>query len=319
MSDKIGVIVPVYKTEKYIAECIESILAQTYTNFRLILIDDGTPDNAGKICDEYAKKDNRITVIHQENAGVTRARAAGVDAATDCEWITFVDSDDTMPHKALEYLFSATQKNIEIDIVLGYRSEVLEGKTREIHNIVGTGLYSPIEYINAMLIDDCILGPWAKIIRRRLFTKESLNISRKVVQFEDLYMNIITGYNARLIYIDNTIHAYRHIEDSSSSQFLYNRYMQEDGWFILISTLKDFFIRNNIMEQVSERFSRFSYIRIAACMRFYNKRFKKCSQLGLKTYTKPQRSIELANRNIFTYLLYKFQQILKSVIYYKWL
>ena len=91
----IGVIVPVYKVEKYITECIESILAQTYTNFRLILVDDGSPDNAGKICDEYAKKDSRITVIHQENAGVTRARARGVEEAEDCEFITVVDSDDT--------------------------------------------------------------------------------------------------------------------------------------------------------------------------------------------------------------------------------
>ena len=73
----IGVIVPVYKVEKYIAECIESILAQTYTNSRLIIVDDGSPDNSSKICDEYAKKDSRITVIHQENAGVTRAIARG--------------------------------------------------------------------------------------------------------------------------------------------------------------------------------------------------------------------------------------------------
>ncbi len=65
----IGVIVPVYKTEEYIAECIESILAQTYTKFRLILVDDGSPDSAGAICDEYAAKDKRITVIDQKNAG----------------------------------------------------------------------------------------------------------------------------------------------------------------------------------------------------------------------------------------------------------
>ena len=86
----IGVIVPIYKVEKYIAECIESILAQTYTSFRLILVDDGSPDDAGKICDEYAKKDTRITVIHQENAGVTRARARGVEETKDCEFITFL-------------------------------------------------------------------------------------------------------------------------------------------------------------------------------------------------------------------------------------
>ena len=317
MNERIGVIMPVYKTEKYVAECIESILAQTYTKFRLILVDDGSPDGAGEICDEYAKKDSRITVIHQENAGVTRARAAGVEAADDCEWITFVDSDDTMPPKALEVLFSATKKNTEIDIVLGFRSEISNGKKRNVYNEIGTGLYSPIEYINAMFMDGCIIGPWAKIIRKSLFTKESLGISRKVIQYEDLYMNIIIGYNARVICIDNDIYAYQHIDDSPTSQFLYNKYMKEDGWFVLLTELKSFFIRNNILHLVSERFSKFSYIRIEGYMRFYNRRFKRCSDLKLKTYTRPQESIEFANRNIFTYFFYRTRQIIKSIIGYK--
>ena len=114
MKYKVGIIVPIYKVEKYIAECIESILAQTYKDFRLILVDDGSPDNAGKICDEYAKKDSRITVIHQENAGVTRARARGVEEAGDCEFITFVDGDDTIKNDALENLLKrmTTRPNI---------------------------------------------------------------------------------------------------------------------------------------------------------------------------------------------------------------
>ena len=110
----IGVIVPVYKVEKYIAECIDSILAQTYTNFRLILVNDGTPDDAGRICNEYAKKDPRIMVIHQENAGATRARERGVDEAADCEFITFVDSDDTIATQYLETLRNAVCDNIDI-------------------------------------------------------------------------------------------------------------------------------------------------------------------------------------------------------------
>ena len=113
MSTKVGIIVPIYKVEKYIAECIESILAQTYKDFRLILVDDGSPDNAGKICDEYAKKDSRITVIHQENAGVTRARARGVEEAGDCEFITFVDGDDTIKNDALENLLKRMGQDAE--------------------------------------------------------------------------------------------------------------------------------------------------------------------------------------------------------------
>ena len=93
----ISVIVPVYKVEPYIHRCVDSILGQSYPDFELILVDDGSPDNCGRICDEYAEKDRRIHVIHQENGGLSAARNAGIDwvfANSDSQWITFVDSDD---------------------------------------------------------------------------------------------------------------------------------------------------------------------------------------------------------------------------------
>ena len=89
----ISVIVPVYKVEPYINHCVDSILAQTYRDFELILVDDGSPDNCGKICDEYAKKDSRVKVIHKVNGGVSSARNMGLDNAKG-EWITFIDADD---------------------------------------------------------------------------------------------------------------------------------------------------------------------------------------------------------------------------------
>ena len=103
----ISVIVPVYKVEKYIHRCVDSILSQTFTDFELILVDDGSPDNCGKICDEYAEKDIRIHVIHQENGGLSAARNAGIDwvfANSDSEWITFIDSDDWVHPEYLERL-----------------------------------------------------------------------------------------------------------------------------------------------------------------------------------------------------------------------
>ena len=89
----ISIIVPVYKVERYLRRCLDSIIAQTFTDWECILIDDGSPDSSGKICDEYAAKDSRFRVIHQENKGVSAARNAGLDAARG-EWIGFVDSDD---------------------------------------------------------------------------------------------------------------------------------------------------------------------------------------------------------------------------------
>lgn len=112
----ISIIVPVYNTEKYLSKCIESILAQTYTNFELILVDDGSPDRCPGICDEYAEKDTRIKVIHKENGGVSSARNCGLDIASG-EYIGFVDSDDYIePEMYEKMLHTITAFNVDLCI-----------------------------------------------------------------------------------------------------------------------------------------------------------------------------------------------------------
>jgi len=93
MNPKISVIVPVYKAEAYLRRCVNSILAQTFQDFEVLLIDDGSPDKSGKICDDYVKKDSRVRVFHKENGGVSSARNLGLDNAVG-RYIAFVDSDD---------------------------------------------------------------------------------------------------------------------------------------------------------------------------------------------------------------------------------
>lgn len=125
----ISVIVPVYKVEPYLRKCVDSILAQTYTNLEVILIDDGSPDNCPAICDEYAVKDSRIKVIHQQNAGVSAARNAGLDAATG-EYIGFVDSDDWIEPDMYEVMLCRMlEKRAEISgIVYCIDTKDKEGK-----------------------------------------------------------------------------------------------------------------------------------------------------------------------------------------------
>ncbi len=119
---EISVIVPVYKVEPYLARCVDSILNQTYTDFELILVDDGSPDNCGAICDRYATQDKRVHVIHQPNGGLSAARNAGIDLAfsnRDSQWITFIDSDDWVHSKYLEWMLAAvvsTNTNISMCI-----------------------------------------------------------------------------------------------------------------------------------------------------------------------------------------------------------
>lgn len=100
MSPSISIIVSVYKAEAYLHRCVDSLLAQTFTDFEVLLIDDGSPDCIGEICDAYAKKDARVRVFHQPNGGVSVARQRGVENAKG-EWITFVDANDCLPQKSL--------------------------------------------------------------------------------------------------------------------------------------------------------------------------------------------------------------------------
>ena len=111
---EVCVIVPVYRVEQYLHRCVDSILAQTYADFELVLVDDGSPDNSGAICDSYAVRDSRIHVIHQENGGLSAARNAGIDWTvehSDCQWLTFIDSDDWIHPQMLEILLDMVQSN----------------------------------------------------------------------------------------------------------------------------------------------------------------------------------------------------------------
>ena len=107
----ISVIIPVYKVEKYLSKCVESIINQTYKNLEIILVNDGSPDNCGEICDEYAKKDSRIKVIHKENGGLSDARNAGIEIASG-QYIAFVDSDDYIASNMYERMYE-TKKDIK--------------------------------------------------------------------------------------------------------------------------------------------------------------------------------------------------------------
>jgi glycosyltransferase involved in cell wall biosynthesis len=111
----ISVIVPVYNVEQYLCKCLDSILDQTFTDFELLLIDDGSPDRSGQICDEYAQKDSRIRVFHKENGGVSSARNLGLDNAKG-KWIAFIDSDDWVDSTYLEHLLEGDE-DVELRVM----------------------------------------------------------------------------------------------------------------------------------------------------------------------------------------------------------
>ena len=116
---KVSIIVPIYNVEKYLSKCIESILSQTYKNIEIILVDDGSPDNSPQICDEYAKKDDRIIVIHKANGGVSLARNAGIDIATG-KYIGFVDPDDYIENNMYELMMNKIEEYQANIVICGY-------------------------------------------------------------------------------------------------------------------------------------------------------------------------------------------------------
>ncbi|RBP03157.1 glycosyltransferase [Rossellomorea aquimaris] len=166
MCPEISIIVPVYNVEPYINKCIDSILAQTFTDFELILVNDGSPDNCGRICDEYANKDSRIKVIHKENGGLSEARNVGLDTARG-NYIGFVDSDDWIEPDMYELLHSISENN-KCDIasctsIIHYNDKVVKNG---LHPLT---IYNKEEALKTMLIgklyDEVV---WTKLIKRDL-------------------------------------------------------------------------------------------------------------------------------------------------------
>ena len=166
--DLISVIVPVYKVEKYLEKCIESVLKQTYTNLQIILVDDGSPDNCGKICDEYAKKDSRIEVIHKINGGLSDARNVGINRANG-RYIGFVDSDDYIKEDMYEKLINLI-KEYDADISICNLYDVIDGKEYVRNKDNGIHEYSRIDILKEILLDKNIQSyAWNKLYKKELF------------------------------------------------------------------------------------------------------------------------------------------------------
>ncbi len=202
--DLISVVIPVYKVEDYLERCIKSILVQSYSNLEIILIDDGSPDSCGEICDNYKKKDRRIKVIHKKNGGLSEARNAGISIATG-KYITFIDSDDYVDENYVELLYETLVK-YSADMAIGSHRVIYD--TNRIINKETKEEYcgAPNIIIEKMLYDDGIdLSAWAKLYKTTLFKKIKYPVGRV---FEDA----ATTY--KLIYASNKI--------AVNSQAIYN-------------------------------------------------------------------------------------------------
>lgn len=197
----VSVIIPVYKVEPYLHRCVDSILVQTYTNLEIFLVDDGSPDNCGMICDEYAQKDKRIKVIHKKNGGLSDARNVAIDIATG-EYITFVDSDDYVDTGYVDYLYQLVLQNqCQVAIVqpCSFYENTKPNKKRITERIE---VFSSMEAIKMMFYQKQIeTSAWGKLYHKSLF--ETGIRYPKGLLFEDNPVTFRLLYQSNQVVVSN--------------------------------------------------------------------------------------------------------------------
>ena len=219
---EISVIVPIYRIEKYLTQCVDSLLNQSFFNFELILVDDGSPDNCPEICDDYAKKDSRVKVIHKENGGLVSARKEGLKSAKG-KYVTFVDGDDWVDKFYLDIMFKLADANIADLVVTGHFRE-FDGKIETIKP-KNVGIYNEKELKSTILPNAIYNGEfcehgmstyvWNKLFKKELLDQILFNVPNDVVMGEDAAITFSYLTITKSLVISSTpLYYYRQRHDS---------------------------------------------------------------------------------------------------------
>lgn len=224
MEKKVSIIIPIYNVAEYIDECIESAHKQTYRNIEIILVDDGSPDTSGKKCDEWAKKDSRIKVIHKVNGGLSSARNAGLDVATG-EYIYFLDGDDYIKNNLLETVVPYMNEGYDM-VGFGYSAFYVSGNIKSMpYKKYGefdlNGEKSKMQFLVQSLANGSIgWEAWTRIFRRNIIEDNDLRFedNRKIFA-EDLYFSLCYClHTEKILCIEDSLYYYRIRENSIMGQ-----------------------------------------------------------------------------------------------------
>lgn len=243
----ISVIVPVYNVEKYLHQCVDSILNQTFRDFELILVDDGSKDNSSQICDDYVEQDERVYVIHQPNGGQVKARKAGLEKSTG-EYVFFVDSDDWLELDALEIACcSAKDNNADIVTFDGYFC-YSNNRKAPVGQSVPSGvfdkkqmierIYPKMIYSGKFFYFGIYAAMWNKIFRRSLLYPNMINVNPKLRIGEDGVTTFASFLDAKKICVLSTYHLYDYRDNNTSITRSYCA-NQFDNAKLLIQTLRE--------------------------------------------------------------------------------
>ncbi len=230
----VSIIIPVYNLETLIQRSVDSVKAQTVSDWELIMVNDGSGDGSGKVCDAIANTDERIHVLHGKNAGAGAARKLGVAKAKG-EWVLMLDGDDVLPPTALEQFLSRVSD--DVDIIVGSVRRCTESGNYP-HLMEQSRAMTGKEYIKAVLNYETSVGPWAKLMRRSLFLNGQWIPHRRITHFEDLLMLVSVAGEARKVIIDNDLKVYDLIYRPEGVS--HNMTMTFEGWYRLFNGISRF-------------------------------------------------------------------------------
>lgn len=313
------ILVPVYKTEKYLDECILSVLQQSYTNFELIIVDDGSPDNCGSICDKYAKEDSRIKVIHQENKGLLAARRTAISYIlnnnyNESDFVVFLDSDDYLKKQALELIYEEIKKE-NCDMIIYGIDRVFNGKV-------------VIPFVGE---PDCIITDKAALYKKMLLNKTYNPLCRKAISAgllsdedyseyygismgEDLMQSIPLYKGCRKVSIINkSLYNYTINPNSISEDVNYSNY---ENNHTVRKCVFDFLIKENVFSQ--EEFAQYrSY-----CIKLLVENLITIFRFNVETRKKEQLAEDIYNSDYYRNYIKKkpydskMLKITNRIIYY---
>ena len=246
MGEKISVIVPVYNVEAYLERCVESILQQTYAHFELILINDGSTDSSGQICDHLASQYENIKVYHIENSGVSNARNMGIQLATG-SWVTFIDSDDFVTQDYLATLASAVE-GANLGFVIAPLHHIKNGIVTDLPPHSGkTELWSTEETMKELLMTTrTSFFPVAKLFKRDLLADEKFNTNYHLAEDALFLTELLLKTRCSCVFIDKPVYYYDHREGSATTSV--NRHV--------FDTIE---VYQQIIAQVSQAFPNLKY------------------------------------------------------------
>lgn len=210
----VSIVVPIYKVEPYIYKCVDSLLRQKYSNIEIILVDDDSPDNCPRICDDYASKDTRVKVIHKKNGGLSDARNSGLETAAG-EYVAFVDGDDYVSSKYIQSLYdAATQNNADISccsyLKIYDKRSVRPPKREKLESYTNLEAIRDIFTVNSL----CEVMTWNKLYKRSLFIDNKIRFPVGKIHEDNFTTYKIFYHAAKVVFIDEPLYHYVQRSDS---------------------------------------------------------------------------------------------------------